>query len=232
MPTVLITGSSRGLGLEWVRQYAQAGWRVIATCRRPEQAGDLQRIAAEYDSVTVHCLDVTRDGQIRDVLGETAGRPVDVLLNNAGVFFEKFDADRMGDIDYRDWEETFRVNVLGPVRMTEAFVERVADSERRLVVVITSHMGSITDIDTAGSYAYRSSKAALNAAMRGMSFELAGRGVGLLMMHPGWVKTRMGGTGAQLTTTESVERMRAMVERFDPGMSGRFFRYDGVELPW
>lgn len=232
MPTVLITGSNRGLGLEWARQYARSDWRVMATCRRPEEANELQALDAQYDTVSVHQVDVTHPEEIGSIADQTSGRPVDILLNNAGVFFEKFNTDRLGRINYDDWMETFRVNTLGAVRVTEAFLEHVACSGRRLVVTITSHMGSITDIDAPGSYAYRSSKAAANAAMRGLSFELAGRGIGLLILHPGWVKTRMGGADARLTATESVRGMRSVVERFEADMSGRFFRYDGIELPW
>lgn len=232
MPSVLITGSNRGLGLEWARQYAEAEWQVIATCRRPQEADELQALAARHASVTIHPLDVTSSDDIAAVAGKLDGQSIDILVNNAGVFFEHWGKDPLGSINYTDWEETFRVNTLGAARMTEAFAGQVAASERRLVVVITSHMGTITDITTPRDYAYRSSKAALNAAMKGMSFELQTRGVGVLLLHPGWVRTRMGGANAPLTPEESVRGMRGLVEGFRPAQSGHFYRYDGSELPW
>ncbi len=232
MPTILITGANRGLGLEWTRQYAEAGWRVHATCRHPEEADALRELAAARPGVSVAPLDVTRDDQLEGLAAALAGEAIDVLLNNAGVYFEKFDEDALGRIHYDQWEETFRVNTLGPVRVTEALAGAVARSGRRLVVAITSHMGSIAEIQSPGSYAYRSSKAALNAAMRGLSHELRPRGIGVLLLHPGWVRTRMGGPGAPLEAEESVRGMRALVEGFRPDRSGRFFRYNGSEIPW
>ena len=232
MPSALITGSNRGLGLEWVRQYAAAGWTVHATCRYPERAAALRELASAHPSVHVHRLDVTRPEHIAAVAAALAETPIDVLVNNAGVYFERWGRDALGAIDYGAWEETFRVNTLGPVRVTEALVEQVAASERRLVVAISSHMGSITDITQPRDYAYRSSKAALNAAMRGLAHELAARSTGVLILHPGWVRTRMGGDQAPITPEESVAGMRRLVERFTPAWSGQFFRYDGVPMPW
>jgi NAD(P)-dependent dehydrogenase (short-subunit alcohol dehydrogenase family) len=232
MPSIFITGSNRGLGLEWARQFAQQNWRVYATCRHPEQAEELRQLEANHQNITVHWLDITNPGQIQTLSAELAGETIDILLNNAGVYLEKFDQDYLGKIDYADWEETFQVNTLGAIRVTEAFADQLARSGKKLVVMITSHMGSIADIKSAGSYAYRSSKAALNAISKGLAFELGRRGIGVLMLHPGWVKTRMGGPGAWLTTKDSVLGMRALIDRFDNTMSGRFFRFDGSEIPW
>jgi NAD(P)-dependent dehydrogenase (short-subunit alcohol dehydrogenase family) len=133
---------------------------------------------------------------------------------------------------YEDWIYTFQVNTLGAVRVTEAFQEHVARSERRLVAVISTHMASIADIAAPGAYYYRSTKAALNAVMEGLTHELRPKGVGVLILHPGWVQTRMGGEGTSLMPRESVQGMRSLVEKFTLNESGRFFRYDGVEMPW
>jgi len=230
--TVLITGSNRGLGLEWARQYAEAGWRVYATCRHPQGADELQALAAGHDNLTLHCLDVTDAAHIERLSRELSGTPLDLLVNNAGVYFERWNRDPLGSIVYREWEETFRVNTLGPMRMCEAFADHLAHSRRRLAVSINSHMGSIADISDGRNYAYRSSKAALNATMKGVAAELQPRGVGVLLLHPGWVRTRMGGDEAPYTPQESVAGMRALVERFSMAQSGRFFRFDGSELPW
>jgi len=232
MPSILITGSNRGLGLEWARQYAAEGWRVYATCRHPDEATDLRQLAEKYSAVTLHRLDVTLQGEIDSLAKDLENDAIDILLNNAGVYLEKFD-DAVGDpLDYGDWLRTLEVNALGAARITEAFVEHVARSERRLVVAITSHMGSIAEISSPRSYYYRSSKAALNASMKGLSLELRPQGIGVLLLHPGWVQTRMGGPGATITTTQSVHGMRSIVERFKLRDSGRFLRYNGTEIPW
>lgn len=232
MPSVLATGCDRGIGLEWVRQYAEANWRVYATCRRPAEADALHAAADAKPNISVHRLDVTRADEVAALAAELQGQSIDVLVNNAGVYLEKFVPDEPLHISSEDWALTFAVNTMAPVRITEAFVEHLSAGERRLVVATSSHMGSIADIDAPGSYYYRSSKAALNAAMKGVAAALRPRGIGVLVMHPGWVKTRMGGPGARITVQESVAGMRQLVDAFTLKQSGRFLRYDGVELPW
>lgn len=232
MASVLITGSNRGMGLEWVRQYAAAGWRVYATCRYPEEAEELLQLAESQPLVSILKLDVTRPDDVQVVAGALGESPIDILVNNAGVYFERWGQDKLGQIDYGDWQTTFSVNTLGAMRVSEALIDLIARSERRLIVTITSHMGSIAEILTPNDYAYRSSKAALNAAMKGLSLEVAERGVGILLLHPGWVRTRMGGEDASLTPQESVRAMRLLVEKFGLSQSGHFYRYDGSAIPW
>lgn len=232
MPSILVTGSNRGLGLEWARQYARCGWRTYATCRDPAGAKDLSALAREYACVSVHELDVTSAEQLRGLSSELKDASIDLLINNAGVYHERWGRDKLGHIDYPDWEDTLRVNVLGPMRVSEAFRTQIGRSSKRLVVAISSHMGSIADINSPNDYAYRSSKAALNAAMKGLAVELAAERIGLLLLHPGWVRTRMGGETAPLSAEESVSGMRSIVDRFQSAMSGVFYRYDGSELPW
>lgn len=228
---MLVTGANRGLGLEWARQYAEAGWRVYASCRRPAEAGELNALAGRHPQLSVHRLDVTDSEQLRTLQLDLEEARIDVLLNNAGVYLDKFMGD-LGGIDYEVWLRAFAVNTLGAVRVTEALAGQVAASEKKRVVAISSHMGSIAEIAAPGNYAYRSSKAALNAAMKGLSHALAQRGIGVLLLHPGWVRTRMGGPDAPLTPAQSVHGMRALVENFRPEMNTRFFRYDGTEIPW
>jgi NAD(P)-dependent dehydrogenase (short-subunit alcohol dehydrogenase family) len=230
--TALITGSSRGLGLEWVRQLNTAGWRIHATCRHPAEAEELRALASAHSAVTIHRLDVTQQESIQALAMMLEGETIDVVINNAGVYFEKLLPDALGCLRYRDWETTFKVNTMGALRVTEAFIEHVARSQRRLIVGITSHMGSIAEIDGPGSYYYRSSKAALNAVMRGLSLELKPRGIGVLLLHPGWVHTRMGGSSAPLPATDSVAGMRELIEQFTLEDTGRFLRYNGTEIPW
>jgi NAD(P)-dependent dehydrogenase (short-subunit alcohol dehydrogenase family) len=232
MPNILVTGSNRGLGLEWVRQYAELGWRVFATCRYPEEANDLAALAKQYPQISIHQLDVTRDDQLQALTEELGDTPLDIVVNNAGVYFERWGQDKLGRIDYEQWLETLRVNTLGAMRVTEAFHRNLARGEKRLMVAISSHMGSITDITTPNDYAYSSSKAALNAAMKGLTYELEPYGVGILLLHPGWVRTRMGGEDAPYSPEQSVSGMRKLVESFTPAMSGRFYRFDGEPIPW
>lgn len=232
MPTILITGSNRGIGLELVRQYAQAGWRVFATCRHPAEAEALRQLAAVHRQVSLHRLDVTSAEDIRAITWELEDTPLDILFNNAGIYLETdYRTPELGAIRYDHWLRTFEVNTLGPVRMTEALLNNLARSGKRLVVAMTSHMGSIADIDTEGSYYYRSSKAALNAAMRGLAVALRPHGVGVLLVHPGGVSTRMGPRGG-IPVQDSVRGLRAVIDGFSIKDSGAFIRYDGMPMPW
>jgi len=228
MPSVLITGSNRGLGLEWARQYAVEGWRVYATCRHPAEAADLHRLAEKHASLSIHRLDVTRTEDVRAIVHEVAGQPIDVLLSNAGVYLEK-GRPEFGCFRYQEWAQTIDVNTFGGMRVAEALVDNIAASRKRLIVAISSHMGSIADIQSPDSYYYRSSKAALNAAMQALSHQLRPLGIGVLILHPGGVKTRMGPGMAPET---SVRGMRQIIDRFTMADTGRFLRWDGTELPW
>ncbi len=232
MCNILITGSNRGLGLEWVRQYAREGCRVYATCRHPVEAHALQELVRTYDRISTHRMDVTKVDEINALSVELLEEPIDILINNAGIYLEKYRDVGLGMLNYQDWIKTFEINTLGPVRVTEAFVENVARSKRKQVAVTSTHMASIADIAAPGAYYYRSTKAALNAVMEGLSHELERKGIGLLLLHPGHVRTRMGGGGTDLMPHESVQGMKTLVDRFTMEDMGRFFRYDGVEMPW
>ncbi len=236
MPTLLITGASRGLGLEFVRQYSADGWQVIATARDPAQSRDLAAVAAMQPSVEVHALDVGDFDAIDALAARLEGRAIDVLLNNAGLFGPKARAEQdprqeFGTVDYRIWSELLRVNTIAPVKMAEAFVEHVACSAQRKIVTITSGVGSIANAD-GRALGYRSSKAAANMLMRNLSFDLAPRGVATAAVCPGWVRTRMGGPGATLEAADSIAGVRRVVEGLGPANSGRFWLYDGSEIPW
>jgi len=230
MPAVFITGSNRGLGLEWARQYAQEGWQVFATCRNPRDAVDLQNLTREYPKVSMHRLDVTKVEEIRSVQWELEDQTIDILVSNAGIYLDKRKTGP-GCFRFDDWHSTFAVNTLGGLRVIEALIGNVAKSSRRLIIAISSHMGSIADIHEAGHYYYRSSKAALNAAMAGLAAELKPQGIGVLILHPGGVKTRMGPPSG-ISPEESVRGMRRIAERFRLDDSGTFLRYDGVKMPW
>lgn len=227
MATVLITGANRGIGLEFVRQYAADGWHVVAACRDPAEAADLELVNGD---VVKQPLDVTSAESVSNLVEATGGEPVDVLINNAGVYLDRGIA--FGEFDYERWRESFEVNVLGPMRLAEGLADAVAASKRRFMVFITSQMGSIADNTSGGAYAYRSSKAALNAAVRSLSVDLRPRGIACLLLHPGWVRTDMGGKSATLDVRDSVHGMRRVIERFDLERSGSFLRYNGEAVPW
>jgi len=226
MPTVLITGANRGLGLEFARQYLADRWRVIACCRKPAAATTLAMLAGE---IAVHPLDVADPASI-EALGRAVGEtPIDVLINNAGIYGGERQSFR--NVDYAAWSDVFRVNVMGPMRMIERLAENVARSERKLIVCITSQMGSITEA-AAGSYAYSSSKAALNYVGRALAQDLVPRKIAVILMHPGWVRTDMGGSGAPLSPQQSVTDMRSVIGRLKLADSGRFLVHDGSEHAW
>lgn len=231
MSSVLVTGANRGLGLEFVRQYARDGWEVFACCRHPDQARELKQLAARHDSVSVHALDVADHKQI-DALAQTLhDRAIDVLLNNAGMYGGA-EEESFGTLKYPVWERELRINTLAPAKMAEAFVGHVTRSDRKLIASVSSLMGSMADNGSGGSYLYRSSKAALNAVMVSLARDLAPRRIGALVLHPGWVKTDMGGPHAEITPETSVRGMRGVIAGFRLKDSGRFIDYNGAELPW
>lgn len=219
MATVLISGANRGLGLEFARQYAADGWDVIATARRPEQADELRATGAE-----VHALDAADPASIRALADGMGGRPIDLLIANAGM---------MGPtaIDAEGWARTLQTNSIGPTLLANALKANVASSGHRKMVAITSQMGSIADNSSGGYIAYRSSKAALNAAWRSLSIDWRGEVV-LALFHPGWVQTDMGGPNASIDAATSVGGMRGVIDKLAPEQSGAFMTWDGRELPW
>ena len=239
MPTILITGASRGLGLEFARQCAGEGWHVLACARDPSSATELAALARSFAGrIDVHALDVTDHARIEALASGLAGTPIDVLLNNAGTmgregFAEKgLAAQRFGATDYEDWLEVLRVNVLAPMKLAESFVEHVAASEQRRIVTLTSMMGSMGQNRVGGFYAYRSSKAAANAVMRSMGLDLRGRGIIALPLHPGWVRTGIGGPRAELDVATSVAGLRQVIAGLTLDDAGHFYQWDGRELPW
>ncbi|MDA1108073.1 MAG: SDR family oxidoreductase [Proteobacteria bacterium] len=231
MSSILVTGANRGLGLEFARQYAKDGWRVLACCRHPDKARELQQLAARHENISVHTLDVENHKQIDALAQELRDTPIDILLNNAGVYGGGED-ENFGTLNYPAWEREFRINTMATAKMAEAFGGNVARGEKRLIAAVSSLMGSMGDNGSGGSYLYRSSKAALNAVMVSLAHDLKARRIGALVLHPGWVKTDMGGQHAEITAETSVRGMRKVMEDFTLKDSGRFIAYDGVELPW
>jgi NAD(P)-dependent dehydrogenase (short-subunit alcohol dehydrogenase family) len=195
MPSALIIGANRGLGLEFARQYAAENWQVYATCRDPNSASELRQLADASDrKMQVLALDVTDPASVNAVAAQLDGQAIDLLLNNAGVGGPR--NETIGSINYEAWAKVLDVNTLGPMRVSEAFVTQVARSERKLIVTLTSGMGSIGDNTSGGAFAYRSSKAAVNMVMRSLAIDLAPRGITCVVVNPGWVRTDMAGLAA------------------------------------
>lgn len=239
MPTVLITGAGRGLGLELAEQYARDGWRVHAGVRNPSVTPELNAAAAASDGrLTVHTLDVGDHASIEALARQLDGQAIDVLINNAGTMGEQSFADkgttmqRFGQSDYADWTLQFRINVFGPMKMAEAFVNHVAASDQKKIVTLTSVIGSIGGNNFGGLYGYRSSKAAANAVMKSMSLDLARKGIIVNPLHPGWVRTGIGGPKGELDVTTSITGLRQVIAGLRKETAGRFLQYDGKELPW
>ena len=239
MATVLVTGAGRGLGLEFVRQYAADGWTVLATARDPGTSAELERLTtAAAGRIRVFALELSDHAAIDALAAELASTPIDVLINNAGTMGAQnfagqgLQAQRFGKSNFEDWAHTFAVNTLAPMKMAEAFVEQVAASEQKKIVTLSSVIASMASNNIGGLYAYRSTKAGINAIMRSMALDLARRGIICAPLHPGWAATDMGGANAPVRPQHSVAGLRQVIAGLSKEKSGRFWQYDGAELPW
>ncbi|HEX9873829.1 MAG TPA: SDR family oxidoreductase [Deferrimonas sp.] len=229
--TILITGSNRGIGLELVRTFVDRNWHVLACCRRPHQAVELSAIAEESGGrVAIHPLDVADSEQIRSLVETCGDRSIDILFNNAGIAGPS--SQRFGPIDTGEWLETLRINTLAPYHMAVAFVEQVARSRRRIIATIGSQLGSIADNTSGGRYAYRTSKAAVHMVMKGLAVDLADRRITSVALHPGWVKTNIGGPQAPVSPAESAAGLYRVLATLTPEDSGKLWSWDGSQLPW
>lgn len=226
MPTVLVTSANRGIGRELVRQYAQAGWRVIAACRSPELEADALRAMGNVRPIG---MDVTDLVSVEAAARESTD-PLHLLINSAGVIGQT--GDGPGEVDYREWGRVLDVNLMGPVRVLDAFAGRLAASGSSKAVAITSGMGSLADVQSPMAMMYRTSKAALNMAMRVRALQLKPQGVTVAVINPGWVQTDMGGPGATTTVEDSVAGMRAAIEGLLADRAGSFLNWRGEDLPW
>ncbi len=238
MATILITGANRGLGLEFVRQYAQSdeNWTILATSRSPSP--ELEALAAEHSTIELYTLDVGSDESVAALKAELGDRPIDVLLNNAGIFGSVPFTDggvehqAFGQTDFDNWANVFNVNVFGPVRMAEMFIDNVAASEQKKVVSLSSMLGSNGLNTVGGIYAYRSSKAAIANVMKSMGIDLGRHGILAVAMHPGWAKTDMGGENAEIEADEGVRGVIEQIASLTPEKCGGLLAYDGTTLPY
>ena len=225
MATVIIIGASRGIGLEFARQYAADGWTVHATCRNAAEPGALGQI----DGVRIHGLDVLQVDDIAKLRRDLRGQSIDVMIHNAGIYAPS-DA-RFGSLDPEVWNDVLRVNAIAPLKLAEALIGNVLASDRKVMAFLSSRMGSIGE-SSGGEPIYRSSKAALNATVRSLAMDKESAGLIAVVFSPGWVRTDMGGAGAPLSPTQSVTGMRKVIAGLQPLDSGRFWNHDGAEIPW
>lgn len=232
--TVVITGANRGLGLGLTRVYLEDGWRVITLNRNSSEEMESLR----NESLEIHCCDLTDDTRLEEFARSVEGQTVDVLINNAGRMAKDGSAaggesvQGFGCFNRALWHDVFDINVFTAMSLSEKLADAISRSDRGRIVTISSMLGSMALNTSGGLYAYRASKASVNAIMRSMSFDLAERGIIAIAQHPGWVKTDMGGRGADIDVETSVRGMKAVFDGLKPEDSGKFFSHDGSEMPW
>ncbi len=228
--TILITGSNRGLGLALTRRFAAENWQVLACCRDPEGAEELQAESDKHPGIRIFRLDVTDRDRLDELSAELSGEKIDILFNNAGITGPK--SQEFGPIDREGWEQAFRVNVVAPYDVTRAFADQVTVSEKKIVAIMGTMLGSIADNGSGGKYVYRSTKAAVHMMGKNLSIDLRDRGITTILLHPGWVRTDMGGEQATLSPEESAQGLYRVVTRLKPEDNGTLLSYDGSPIPW
>lgn len=225
--TVLITGANRGLGFEFVKQYALDNYEVIACTRKINKKDALHRLQASFENISIHILDVENFLSI-DQFAKTLKKPIDILINNAGLYpNSSFD-----DINYEAWLNAFKINTLAAFKMVKAFLPHLKKGELKKIASLTSKMGSIEDNSGGGAYLYRSSKTALNMVMKSLSIDLKPHDMSLITLHPGWVRTDMGGPNGLIDVDESVTGMKRQIGKLSIKTTGQFIAYDGKKIPW
>jgi NAD(P)-dependent dehydrogenase (short-subunit alcohol dehydrogenase family) len=227
MKTILITGANRGIGLEFVKQYLEQGWQVFACCRAPQSATQLQAMACS--ALRVLPLDVADSVSIQALSGLLKGQTLSLFINNAGIYGQ---GQSLAEVDEDEWLRVFRINTIAPLLLTRTLLPLMDRGSPAKLAYLSSKMGSIADNSGGATYVYRSSKTALNQVIKSLSIDLANEGMLVAALHPGWVKTEMGGPNALIDTQISVNGMRKVLEQLGATESGGFYNYDGVEIPW
>jgi NAD(P)-dependent dehydrogenase (short-subunit alcohol dehydrogenase family) len=234
-PTALITGANRGIGLEYVRQYAAKGWKVIATCRNPAEATELQAIAKANPGVVVEKMDVSNTADIDSMAARYKDKPIDVVSNNAGITGGMMSQMFGKNMDWALFEQVLKTNVVGPLKVAEAFLPNLVAGQQKKLVNVSSSEGSIAGVNSARLYFYRSSKAALNMEMRNLAFALKSKGVSVALINPGPVDTDMmkGMPKAMLRSKEdAVKDLIRITDQLNLENTGSFWNFDGTPLPW
>lgn len=234
VPTVFITGSNRGLGLDFTRQYAERGWNVIATARKPSGAEALSALAARHPNIVIEQLDVTDFDRVDELAKKYADTPIDILLNNAGIGGGS-ENQYFLDMQWEVWEQVLLVNTIAPMKIAEAFYPHVIASREKKIIAVSSSEGSIAKAKQPRLYFYRSSKAALNMAMKNLSLALKRKGVSVALVNPGPTDTDfMAGLPKKMLrpTPDAVADMIRNIDQLTVATTGSFYQYDGTILPW
>jgi NAD(P)-dependent dehydrogenase (short-subunit alcohol dehydrogenase family) len=226
--TVLITGANRGIGLEYVRQYAQDGNTVYATVRDIALATELQALAEKHSQIQVLALDIADITAIQSLAHQLSAVSIDILISNAGAY----PPSRFGKTDPQTWLQAFQVNTLTTYYLAEAFLPHMQRSGQAKLIAMTSKMGSMADNSSGGEYIYRSTKTALNMVVKSLSLDLQPFNIAVAALHPGWVRTDMGGPNGLIDTETSVTGLRKVIAGLDQNQSGEFIAYDGKPVPW
>lgn len=225
MKTILITGANRGIGLGLTKIFNEAGWQVIACCREPNKADDLSKLK----NILIERLDVSDPRSIEELSKKLSNTTIDVLVNNAGIMGSTAE---FGQLKMDDWLQVFKVNTVAPTLMTQAFVKQVAKSELKIIVNMSSTLGSIGLNQDSHYFYYRCSKAALNMATKNIAADLRAQNIIAVALHPGWVKTDMGGSNAEITIDTSVNGLFKIITKLTPSDSGTYLSYNGNKIPW
>lgn len=230
MPQILITGASRGLGFALAKEYAARNWRVRATCRSPSEAAALNALAQTLPNLSVHAIDVSEHDTIEALAAALDGEGIDVVCNNAGI---GGGGKEIGALDYAHWRYVLEVNLLGAVKVSESFLPHILRGAEKKIVAISSSLGSISTT-RGGNHAYRTSKAALNMAMRSMAMDLKDRGVIVAPLSPGIVDTDFtrGARMPKISAEESARGLADTIARLTLNDGGAFIRYNGDSVPW
>lgn len=226
--TVFITGANRGIGLSLTELYLQQGDQVHATSRNLTDSKELHALASRYNTLVLHELDVTDYQRVAQLASELPA--IDLLINNAGYYGPK--GYGFGNTDIKEWRQVFEINTIAPLKLVESFYPLLQQGKAKKIACISSKVGSMTENTSGGGYIYRSSKAALNSVVKSLSNDLTDEGFTVLALHPGWVRTEMGGPNALIDTQTSADGLAKVIEQSTQEKSGQFINYDGTELPW
>lgn len=230
MATVLITGTNRGIGLEFAKQFIARGDTLLATCRDIASATELDRLKVNNEKLQIFELDVSSQESMESLPEKLEGQAIDIFINNAGVYGPR--DSEFGNVSTGEWAKVFQINAKAPMILTQLLIENLHDGFEKKLIYISSKMGSIDDNKGGGSYVYRSSKAALNAVAKSIAVDLGNSGYSVAVLHPGWVQTDMGGPNALIDAGTSVSNMINVIDNLNTQNSGSFFNYDGVIIPW
>ncbi len=230
MATILVTGANRGLGIEFVEQYLNEGNEVIATYRNENSSMDLIKMGNERSNLKLLQLDVSSNKSLNSFAENLGDSPIDIFINNAGVYGPRNSS--FGNLDEENWIPAIKINAIAPILLTQLIIKNIRSGADKKLIFITSKMGSIDDNKAGGAYVYRSSKTALNAVVKSLSVDLENEGIVVALIHPGWVKTDMGGPNALIDKDTSVKGMTEVISNLDISSTGNFYNYDGSIIPW